>query len=121
MCASFCKLLRLKNTKLSALLYLQLQKLRNQKATEVFEKKSASNIINFNWEAFLKYQTFQIPSNEELERINNMIYPLLSSINVLGDQINKLNDTRNLLLPRLMSGMIDIDEIKYNYPKETLA
>ena len=120
MCASFCKLLRLKNTKLSALLYLQLQKLRNQKATEVFEKKSASSIINFNWEAFLKYQTFQIPSNNELERINNMIYPLLNSINVLGDQINKLNDARNLLLPRLLSGMIDIDEIKYNYPKEIL-
>ena len=31
---------------------------------------------------------------------------------------NKLISSRNILLPRLMSGMIDLDQIKYNYPKE---
>ena len=54
--ASFCKLARPIERKYSNFLFLFWRFLRNIKGTEVFEIRSASNIVNYNWTAFLKFQ-----------------------------------------------------------------
>jgi type I restriction enzyme S subunit len=104
MCASFCKLLRPKSIDLSYVLILFFKYLRTSKGTEIFEKRSASNIVNYNWEAFLKFQKVKIPNKELLMKFNKQVKPIIDNIYNLGNQITKLKEARDILLPRLMTG-----------------
>ena len=61
------------------------------------------------------------PCSNIIERYSDYVSQIHSTLFNLSEQNVKLKIARNLLLPRLMSGMIDIDEVKYNYPKEILA
>ncbi len=111
MCASFCKLMRPKSVDYSFPLILFFKYLRKSKATEIFEKRSASNIVNYNWEAFLKFQTVKMPKSSLLNKFNAKVKPLLILIYCLGEQNHLLKEARDILLPRLMTGMIDVDAI----------
>ena len=62
-----------------------------------------------------------VPTEHLLDQFHKIVSPCFSVILNLLNTNRNLTEARNLLLPRLMSGVIDIDEIKYNYPKETLA
>lgn len=107
-CASFCKLLRPTDNNVSYYLFYFLNYLREVKLTEIYEKRSASNIVNYNWEAFLKYQKIIIPSERELLEFNNKIIPIKSAVINLGIQNQRLREARDILLPRLMMGMIEV-------------
>ena len=69
----------------------------------------------------LRKEGLYLPSANILDEFASILTPLYDVSELLLKTNEKLNTERNILLPRLMSGMIDIDEIKYNYPKETLA
>lgn len=114
MCASFCKLLRVKETKHSYYLFLFLQYLRERKTTEIYEKRSASNIVNYNWEAFLKYQKVILPDEKKLDQFNSLVENLFKIIHNLGNQNQRLRESRDILLPRLMMGMIEVDGLEVN-------
>lgn len=111
MCASFCKLIRPKEHDHAYALILFLKYLRKSKITEIFEKRSASNIVNYNWEAFLKFQKIKLPEGELLSKFNSIVKPLLKSIYILTNQVILLKEARDILLPRLMTGMIDVDTL----------
>ncbi len=111
MCASFCKLIRLKDKSLSHYFYFFLQHLRTKKITEIYEKRSASNIVNYNWEAFLEYQKIKIPNKNDLGIFNNVVVKMLQVVQKLGSQNQRLREARNILLPRLMMGLVDVDNI----------
>ena len=121
MCASFCKLMRPKSVSYSYALILFLKYLRKTKVTEIFEKRSASNIVNYNWDAILKFQAVKMPNNELLEQFNDIVEPMISSINNLGNQITKLKEARDILLPRLITGMIDVKKINLETLRPTTA
>ena len=110
MCASFCKLLRPSDTNMSIWLFLFFRYLRMMKYTEIYEIRSASNIVNYNWTAFLKFQRIKVPNDKILERFNIQAVSIYRQINNLSSQINKLKESRDLLLPRLMNGTVKIDE-----------
>jgi type I restriction enzyme S subunit len=82
--------------------------LRNIKGTEVFEIRSASNIVNYNWTAFLKFQRIKKPSEIELEKFNKVVEPIYKQIYNLGNQNQRLKEARDILLPRLMTGVINV-------------
>ena len=65
--------------------------------------------------------TVVVPSENVIRKLNDVLRPCFKMINTLFEENDRLISCKEILLPRLMSGMIDIDEIKYNYPKETLA
>lgn len=111
MSASFCKLARPVKREYSSFLFLFLRFLRNIKGTEVFEIRSASNIVNYNWTAFLKFQKVKKPSDDVLEKFNTIVEPIYKQIYILGNQNQCLKEARDILLPRLMTGMIDPDRI----------
>lgn len=69
----------------------------------------------------VKRMPFTLPGKTIIESFDKNISKIFTVLLNLNSQNEKLKVSRNLLLPRLMSGMIDIDEIKYNYPKETLV
>ena len=107
-CASFCKLLRPATRELSNFILLFLRFLRAVKGTEVFEIRSASNIVNYNWTAFLKFQKVKVPDDKTLRRFNEIIDPIYKQIYYLGHQNRLLKEARDILLPRLMTGMIEV-------------
>lgn len=109
--ASFCKLARPAKRKYSSFVFLFLRFLRNIRGTEVFEIRSASNIVNYNWTAFLKFQKVKKPSDDVLEKFNAIVEPIYKQIYILGNQNQYLKEARDILLPRLMTGMIDVSEI----------
>lgn len=108
MCASFCKLLRPASRELSNFTFLFLRFLRAIGGTEVFEIRSASNIVNYNWTAFLKFQKVKVPDEKTLEQFNEIIDPIYKQIYNLGHQNRLLKEARDILLPRLMTGMIEV-------------
>jgi type I restriction enzyme S subunit len=110
--ASFCKLARPIERKYSNFLFLFLRFLRKIKGTEVFEIRSASNIVNYNWTAFLKFQKIKKPSETELDIFNKMVEPIYKQVYKLGNHNQHLKEARDILLPRLMTGMIDVDKIE---------
>ncbi|OQW74076.1 MAG: hypothetical protein BVN35_11015 [Proteobacteria bacterium ST_bin11] len=111
MCASFCKLARPTRKENSYLLFHFLRFLRATKGTEVFEIRSASNIVNYNWTAFLKFQLIKLPSQEVLTKFNFFAEVIHKQIYQLGTQNQLLKEARDILLPRLMTGMIDVDTV----------
>jgi type I restriction enzyme S subunit len=111
MCASFCKLVRPKEQYLGNILLLSFKYLRSTKATEVFEIKGASSIINYNWEAFIKHQDLIMPSHDVLLNFDKKVDVLVNEIYNLGHQNQLLKEARDILLPRLMTGMIDTDDM----------
>jgi len=110
-CASFCKLVRPKEQYLGNFLFLSFKYLRNSKASEVFEIRGASSIVNYNWEAFIKYQDLIMPNKEVLLKFDYEIDVIINQIYNLGHQNQLLKEARDILLPRLMTGMINADEL----------
>ena len=53
-----------------------------------------------------------LPDNETLDRFNSLIAPMAAAIVSNQDENNKLADLRDALLPKLMSGEIDVSEVK---------
>lgn len=102
MCASFCKLIRLKNKNLALYLVYILKYLRDIKATEVYELRSASNIINYNWNAFLKFQEIYIPDDKFIEDLNYSLERLNKIIFNMGKETLKIKESLSFLLPALL-------------------
>ncbi len=109
--ASFCKLVRPAERKHSSFIFHFFRFLRKLKGTEVFEIRSASNIVNYNWTAFLKFQKVKNPLGDQLTELNKTVEPIYKQIYNLGKQNQLLEEAREILLPRLMTGMVDVDEI----------
>ena len=118
MSASFCKLMRPEKVEYVHLLYLFIQYLRRNRITEIFEKRSASNIVNYNWTAFLEYQKIKLPDLATLEKFNDEVEAIYKLIYNTGKQNQLLKEARNILLPRLMTGMIDVEKLELEEIKE---
>ena len=52
------------------------------------------------------------PTDEILEKFNNSVYPMIQQIRVIKKQNSQLAQARDLLLPKLMSGQIDVSNIR---------
>jgi type I restriction enzyme, S subunit len=109
-CASFCKLLRPDSSKISAVqLYLYLLEAYTNGMIEKYQVQS-TGITNFKFAFFLEDAKVVVPSEEvriEFERFSS---PFMDSIAVLGRKNAVLRQTRDLLLPKLVSGEISVEE-----------
>lgn len=59
--------------------------------------------------SFLNEMLIQIPPDEIIEKFNTVVAPIFQVINNLFEQNSHLEKSRDILLPRLMSGMIDTE------------
>ena len=53
-----------------------------------------------------------IPSKSELNEFDSIIQPIFAQIRNLRAENNRLNNILNILLPRLLSGKLDVSKIK---------
>lgn len=108
MCASFCKLIRLVDNSLSQYMYNTLQYLRLSGKTSEFDKKSASSIVNYRWKDFLSQQDVLIPPLTIIEAYNRLAECYYYKIINQSKMIECLKNARDRLLPKLMSGEIEV-------------
>jgi type I restriction enzyme S subunit len=63
-----------------------------------------------NWGIFQEMPT-AIPSHALVQQYEGLAGPMLDEIGALATQIQNLRRTRDLLLPRLLSGQIDVEAL----------
>ncbi|WP_420384723.1 restriction endonuclease subunit S [Roseivirga sp.] len=113
-CASFCKLIRANLDKVSPFyLYSTLQKLYATGEIMTFQVQS-TGISNYQFEDFINFQKILTPSEEVTGKFDQVIEPTLSEIQVLGAKNETLKKTRDLLLPRLISGKLSVEHLLEN-------
>ena len=106
-CASFCKLVR--TTKDNALLlFNHFVYLRNSGKTIEYDKRSASSIVNYRWKDFLSQENIIIPDELTLKKYNDFANSIYSKIVNCSIQSEKLKQARDRLLPKLMSGELEV-------------
>lgn len=108
MCASFCKMLRTNDNVTPEFFYLFLLASHENGLIAQYEKHSASNIVNYGFEEFIGEQKITIPNETELRAFTDSVKPIYALISTLGEQNSKLREARDILLPRLMSGQIEV-------------
>ena len=107
-CASFCKMIRLKKEILSPyFFYYWMHYLYDTRIIDRFQLQS-TGIINFKFESFLRKGDVIIPPKELQESFDSKVIPIIKEINHLAIQIENLSRQRDLLLPRLMSGKLEV-------------
>ena len=108
MCASFCKLIRVREPKYAQLLFNTFQYMRASGKTTEYDKRSASSIVNYRWKDFLATETVLIPDEVMLEKYNALANNMYQLIVQKSISIEKAKGARNRLLPKLMSGEIEV-------------
>ena len=107
-CASFCKMIRLKKEIISPyFFYFWMHYLYDTRIIERFQLQS-TGIINFKFEPFLKKGIVMLPPKELMQSFEDKINPIFKEINQLAIQNENLSRQRDLLLPRLMSGKLEV-------------
>lgn len=108
-CASFCKLIRAKQSLISGLfIYLLLNRLYKTGEIMLYQVQS-TGISNYKFEDFIEKQKVQIPTTEIQDSFNEIIQPMFDEIQMLGAKNQLLQQTRDLLLPRLISGKLSVE------------
>ena len=110
-CASFCKMIRPKSLELSYLIDAHLKYIYNTNKMLVYKAQAANGINNFNFDEMIKDEELYIPKGELLDILTNSIRLNYDVISNIRTQNQKLKESRDLLLPRLMTGMIDVDKL----------
>ncbi len=106
-CASFCKLIRPQHG-FSLYLHDCFKFLRASGKTEEYDKRSASSIVNYRWKDFLSQELLLKPSKDVIERYNRVANTYYSTIINCSLQIDSAKGARDRLLPKLMSGEIEV-------------
>ena len=109
-CASFCKRVRPDAAGYgSELLYLSFVEGYESGEIEQFQVQS-TGISNFKWKEYIAKTERVIPPEPLRVRFRERVAPLFSQIATLGLEIQNLRRTRDLLLPRLLSGQVELAE-----------
>lgn len=107
-CASFCKRMHLADSFSSALLYWKIRNDLTTGSIRKYEKSSAGNIINFLWEAFLDGYELIVPSNRLKELFGSTVSSYSKALGRCYRRISLAREARDRLLPKLMSGEIEV-------------
>ena len=108
MCASFCKLIRFNKPQIVQYIYDCLQYWRAVGETQEYEKKSASSIINYRWKDFLGQKCILLPEEHLLQKYCTMSSSLYKQAVTHSIAICKATQARDCLLPKLMSGEVEV-------------
>ena len=108
-CASFCKRISPDATSYGAeLLYLSFLEGYESGEIEQFQVQS-TGISNFKWTEYIAKIGRVVPPEQLRSAFREHVVPFFAEVATLGLQIQNLRRTRDLLLPRLLSGQIDVE------------
>lgn len=107
-CASFAKLIRVNENVSPEFFYLYLNEGQENGLLYQYKSNSANGINNFAFEKFIDAVKIILPKESELKVFSAKVQPIFSLISNLGEQNTKLREARDILLPRLMNGEIEV-------------
>lgn len=103
-CASFCKLFRPLDKLHALILYFEIQDMQKSGRMLPYKKQGSNGINNFAFEEFLEHELL-IPNDESLLiALEN----LMKKIANIQSQFAMLSESRDRLLPKLMSGELEV-------------
>lgn len=109
-CASFCKLIRLKKDVVSPYyFYYWMKFLYDTRIIDRFQLQS-TGIVNFKFEPFLRRGDVVLPPKGVMLAFEKQVSLCHKEMNQLAKQNSLLARQRDLLLPRLMSGKLEVKE-----------
>lgn len=107
-CASFCKQIRLNKDIIEPLyFYYWMQFLYDTRMIDKFQLQS-TGIINFKFEYFLQKGDVMIPPEKLMKAFVEIVKPIKNEVAMLAKKNANLIKQRDLLLPRLMSGKLEV-------------
>lgn len=110
-CASFCKLARPDQNRIKPiLLSLHMSDAYDNGQLDQHQVQS-TGITNFKWKPFLSGHLLANPPMEVQHNFEESVGPLRHLSDNLGAQNSVLREARDLLLPRLVSGELDVSEL----------
>lgn len=109
-CTNFCRAVKPK-TGWSLFLYTLWQYLYDKDLFFIYEN-GTTGIKNFDLTGFLEKEEVSIPPEKLLEQFNKLCTASFDMIFKNGLENEKLANLRDSLLPKLMSGEIDVDSIE---------
>lgn len=109
-CASFCKLLRPKRYEYSKLLHLSFKLIFEQGLFEIYQNVATNGIANLQIERFLDRHLIMIPPNIDFRKLNSF------DVSSVAQMQAHLLTTRDLLLNRLISGKLRVDDLDIQFP-----
>jgi len=105
-CASFCKRIQPDSSIYDPnILYLSMQEGYDSGETEQFQVQS-TGISNFKWPEYLSQIHRVVAPISIQQSFRQHVEPILDEIILLGLGSEQLRETRELLLPQLLSGQI---------------
>ena len=108
-CASFCKLIKLNKSIISPLFYYYwMQFVYDTRIIDRYQLQS-TGIINFKFEYFLRKGDVLLPPKDLMNSFEEKVKVIHSKIEKLAIGITNLTQQRDLLLPRLMSGKLEVE------------
>lgn len=72
---------------------------------------STSSIATAVNSKIIRAMTFIVPENRELHNFHELTYPLFQQIKINQRENKRLSDLRDILLPKLMSGELDVSAL----------
>ncbi|MBS8275597.1 restriction endonuclease subunit S [Thalassospira tepidiphila] len=107
-CASFCKRLSFGNEKEALFFHYHVLENRDNGRVLQFQKESASSLKNFNFKGFLETYQLLVPSEHLMGAFFDEVCNLIQQKEILAQSIFQLEHARDLLLPRLMDGRLEV-------------
>ena len=114
-CASFCKVLRLSNANHSRALWLGLSLLFKQGLFESYQNVATNGIANLQVERLLDRHRIPTFANIDLSALDEL------DTSAIALYVSRLRETRDALLPRLISGKLKVDHLAISLPPSMQA
>jgi type I restriction enzyme S subunit len=114
--ASFCKQIRFRRELVSPYFMKYFMKLYYDYDLVGIYQIQSTGISNYQFESFLKYQTIILPPGELLKKFEDVVKPLIEMRDCISLASIELRKTRDLLLPRLISGKLSVEHLNIQFP-----
>ncbi len=109
LCTNFCRAMRPKMPQTGFFIYMYFNYLYNEGLFFSYEN-GTTGIKNLDLNSFLQVHQFPMPPFELIIKFNTVIEKYYSYIQELGNENIKLEELRGSLLPKLLSGEIEIPD-----------
>ena len=114
--ASFCKQIRFRRELVSPYFMKYFMKLYYDYDLVGIYQIQSTGISNYQFESFLKYQTIILPPDELQKKFEDIVKPIIEIRDSISLANIELRRTRDLLLPRLISGKLSVENLDIQFP-----
>ena len=110
-CTNFCRAIKLKDNKYLPIFYMNLKDLYKKNIMFLYEN-GTTGIKNLDLTSLMDNEEINIVDDETLHQFNKLYYDINKKIIQNASENRILEELRDILLPKLMNGEIDLDNIE---------